>query len=122
MGIPRRGGYSALRRVTRARSESYDVERPSTTRSRFGDEQTTTVTISNVRLWIQPPTNIVSNTEFGDREEADAVAIALDGADVQQNDRVVDGGTEYEVHGIDYVPNERNAKLLRVNLMERVND
>lgn len=121
VSFPRRHGLSGIRRAVRSRSEFYDLERPSTTEGRFGDDDTSTTTVRDVRLWVNPPTSIVQNTEFGDRVEADAIALALDGEDVQQNDRLVDGVTEYEVHGVDYLPDERNAKVLRVSLVERVN-
>lgn len=122
MGFPRHGGHSGLRRVVRARRRSYDLERPTDTRSRFGDQTTSTKTVHDVRLWVQPPRSIVQNTEFGDRETADAVAIGLDGTDVQAHDRLVDGATEYEVQSVDSIPNEGNTRLVRVNLMKRVND
>lgn len=65
---------------------------------------------------------MMQNTEFGDRRPADAVALGLDTADVQQNDRLTDGVSVYEVDDVEYLPNESDAELIRVTFTKRVND
>lgn len=120
--LPRRGGNNGLRRVIRHRSTTFSLQRPSHSAGRFGDESSTTTTISGVDLWLHPPRTMMQNTEFGDRRPADAVALGLDTADVQVNDRLTDGGTVYEVDDVEYLPNESEAEFIRVTFTARVND
>lgn len=118
--------HGGMRQLVRIRSTPYDLERPSGSQVGAMGERSTantdsTTTITGVNLWLFDPDTANVDTSFGDRLEGDLRGLALDGADVQYDDRVTHGSHEYEVERVTHVPDDNNPVLKVFSLVRRTN-
>jgi hypothetical protein len=121
VGYPRRSGHSGIRRVIRARSEPFDVHRPSDTTGRYGEDSTEWTVVATADLWVQPPRQVTEDTEFGERYSGDMVALGLADANIEERDRVLVGAETYEVEAVEYSPHRDDAELIRITFERVVN-
>lgn len=121
MRIPTSNSHQRLRQIIRTRSDTYDIERVSTSSGRFGETDQSTTTITGVELWVYDPLQTNVGTQFGERLGGDLQAVALPNADIQYDDRITHGAATYEVDTIVHKPDEDDQQYKLVAFTNVVN-
>lgn len=104
-GVPRDRAFGAISSIIRARSETVTLTRP--TRSKGSLDQTTENTATHDEdMWVFDPAKSVQEVAGGERIQGDLGALALDGVDIQKDDRITYGGHEYEVDTVTGMPSD----------------
>ncbi len=107
-GVPTDRGVTAISSVISQRVRPIVIKRPTTETGPL-DETTETLSEHTESLWPVSPSERIEITDTGDRLQGDLRALALDGIDVQTNDRITYGGVEYEVNSVIGQPEDAQA-------------
>ena len=101
-GIPRRRGLGGMTRIISARSSPTTIKRPTSGSNSLGGKTNVSTDEHSESLWAFDPTESVGSELVGERLDGalNALAVASDSVDLQQNDITVHGGVEYEIDTI----------------------
>jgi hypothetical protein len=107
--------------VVRRRQDTYTVTRlDSTSTDSIGDVSETTSTHEE-DAWLFNDARGKFEDLFGEEVSGDLNGLALDGADLQHDDRLTHDGTEYIVEDEPELVPAEGAKVVRFTLTEKVN-
>lgn len=121
MNTPTSGGHDTIRSIVIAKSDPFDLERPSDgTGARGGTTATTTIT--DVDIWLSSPNEIATDTEYGERLTGSLAGLSLPTADVREGDRITYQGIEYEVEETITSDSDTGETTMAINLVRRTND
>lgn len=107
-GVPRDRALGAITSIIGTRTQTVTLARPTESVGSMG-ETTTTTSDHQEDIWLFDPQETVVEVPTGETQGGSIMGLALDGVDIQHNDRVTHGGVEYEVDTVVGRPRDADA-------------